>query len=117
MSFASNMQAVALKLLLTYGEIVNISRTVEGNYNPATSEAEDTTTTSYQVYGHPSPYNVIEINGTTILATDIRLLIYSTTLPLIGDVATVNGTAHRVESVRQIRAQATDIVYELQLRV
>lgn len=117
MTFASDLQGVALDLLSDLGESITLSRVVEGDYNTATSEAGATPPTTYTGYGHPSPYNKNEVDGSTILMSDIRLLIYTTTTPLVGDVATIDGVAHRVESVQKIRAQGTNIIYKLQLRI
>lgn len=117
MSFATNMQSTALRLLTTYGESVSFTRTVEGEYNPITSEAAPSVTSSYNGYGHPSPYNKNEIDGTVILASDVSLLSYLTTVPIVGDVATLDNVAHRVMNVQKIRAQGLNIIYRLQLRI
>lgn len=121
MSFATNMQSVATTLLTKYGEAISLVNTVAGAYNPTTGEVATGTTTSYTGYGHPSPYKVSELtSGKTdddILHTDLKVLLKSSTLPVVGDIATMRGIAYRVMSVNHLSAQGLDIVYQLQLRI
>lgn len=117
MTFATNMQAVASNLLTKYGRSVSFSRTVEGAYNPATSDTGSGTTTSYTGLAHPVPYTVAEIATGVVTVKDVKLLTYCTTLPLIGDTAIVDGEVYRIMNVERVSAQGSNIVYRLQLRI
>ncbi len=117
MTFATNMQTVALNLLTKYGRSVAFSRTVEGPYDPITSSVDIVSTTSYTALAHPAPYTVAEIATGMVTIKDIKLLAYSATLPLIGDAASIDGDSYRVMNVDKVSAQGTNIIYRLQLRI
>lgn len=117
MTFASNMQAVALRLLTKYGQSVSGTRVVEGVYNPNIGAAISETTTTYSGYAHPAPFTNAEIATGTVLASDVQLLLSTTTEPLVGDVITLSGVTYRVLSVGKVCAQAAIIIYKIQLRV
>ena len=116
MSFASSLQAVAQSLLSTYGRSVTMTRVTEGEYDPQTSGVTTTSSTTYTGYGHPSPYSVAEIAGAGVLATDIKLMFYGTTTPLVGDTASIDSASYRIMNVQKISAQGSNIIYTLQLR-
>lgn len=116
MTFATRMQSTALNLLTKYGRSVTLTRVTEGTYNPETSDTGVSFTTTFSGYGHPSPYSVQELDNELILLTDIKLLFYSTTVPSIGDTASIDNLSYRVMSVQKLNAQGQNIVYILQLR-
>lgn len=117
MTFATNMQSVASRLLTKYGRVVTLTRVTEGAYNPSTSDAADGATITYSGVAHPSPYTVAEIATGTVTVGDVRLLIYTTTAPLIGDTAVVDTVTYRVMNVDRVSVQGQDIIYRLQLRI
>lgn len=117
MTFATNLQGVALQLLTNYGRSISLQRVTEGAYNTSTSTLASGTTTSYSGYGHPSPYTSNELANVDLLSTDIKLILYSTTMPLVGDVVTIDSVIYRVLSVQKVNAQGVNIIYKLQLRV
>ncbi len=117
MSLLTGLQLTGRSLLIKYGESVSFSRKVEGTYSTTTLTTATSTDTSYTAYGLSDPFDVREVDGTTVLDGDIRLFIHSGTLPLVGDVATFNSKAYRVMSVISYRCQGGDALYELQLRV
>lgn len=119
MSFATNMIATARRLIQTYGESITLQRVAEGAYVPTTGAVGAATTTNYTAYGAPVDYNQAEVDGATIRTTDIKLWLElpTTVTPLVGDTATFNSVTHRVITVEKLRAQGSEIVYVLQLRV
>ncbi len=120
MSFKTRMQAVAQRLTETYGELCSFTRTVEGVFIPTTGETGAGTISTYTAYGHPGSYSIDEIDNSTALSTDIRLIIELTStrvVPLVGDVVSLNSTTYRVMSVNSLKAQGSDIAYILQLRI
>lgn len=110
------MIAVASKLLTNCGEVVDVARPNVLFVDPTTGIATEASPTNFTGYGHPSLYDVEYIDNVNILHTDIRLLFYSTTTPLVGDVFTVDATEYNTISVQQIRAQGSNIYYIVQLR-
>ncbi len=118
MSFASNMQAVALRLLKKFGSLATGTRSVPTTYNPATSTMGFTTATTYTGYGNASPYTLEEMANSTIETSDLKFLFYSTTRPAVDDVMDLGaGVSYRVLKVDIANVNTSDIVYTLQLRV
>ncbi len=118
MSFSTNLQAVADKLLTTYGEDVLVVRQNITVYNPSTGTVSASTTTEYAGKGHPSMYDIRYVDDVTIRASDIKLIFYNDNniVPLAGDVFMLNSTEYTAVDVQQTRAQGTNIVYTVQLR-
>ncbi len=118
MSFATNMQAVALRLLKKYGGPVTVSRPVPTTYDTSTSTMGFTIATTYTGYGNASPYTLEEMANATIEMSDLKLLFYSTTRPQINDIMDLGSmVSYRALDVGIQNVNATDIVYIVQLRV
>lgn len=119
MSFSTNLIATARRLLSTYGESISLTRVAEGAYNVADGTVAAGTTTNYSADGHPFNYSAEEVDDTTVRSTDLGLWLAKPTseTPAVGDTATVNSIVYRVVNVEQLRAQGTDVVYKLQLRL
>lgn len=118
MTFSSNMQDVATKLLTKYGEnyVIQISRVDEGAFVPSTGAVGAGSTTSIPGVGFPYPYNIKEIDGRSILSTDIKLIIKASAEIKVGDTITIRGVNYRIMNVSDISAQGQNIIYEAQLR-
>lgn len=118
MSFASDMQTVGSDLLSEFGELVTFKRISNVDFIPSTGAVPTGATTTFTAYGYPSNYTSAEIQSSSLIEyTDLKLTIESGSTPLIGDTARVNNTDYRVMDIRRVRAQASDIIYVLQLRV
>ncbi len=116
MSFASNMQATALRLLTKYGQAMSVSRVDEGAFVPSTGAVGSGSTTSFSGYGYPDAYTIDEIDNVTILATDIQLYIRVSQEIKVGDVIVFDGVDHRVMDAENINTQAQNIIYRCQIR-
>jgi hypothetical protein len=116
MSFSSNMQVVASRLLTQYGEDVDVSRPNIILVDPSTGIATEGSPTSFSGVGHPSKYETPYIDNITVLQTDIKLIFYSVTAPTVGDVFTLNSVDYTALSVQRVRAQGSNIYYIVQLR-
>lgn len=110
------MQATASRLLTEYGETVTVSRANIVFVDPATGIATEGSPTNYSGVGHPSLYQKPYIDNVTVLSTDVRLLFYSTTTPIAGDVFTIDNTDYTAVNVFKTRAQGDNIIYTVQLR-
>lgn len=115
-TFSDNMTATALRLLTAYGEAVSVTRDNITSFNPATGSITDASDTNYTGVGHPQDYAINEIDGTLIQQNDVRLIFYSTTVPVVNDIFTVNSKVYTALNVEQLRAQGANICYIVQLR-
>ena len=116
MAFKDDMKQLAVDMLSELGEAVTVSRSNASSFNPATGTVTESAATTYSALSHPSFFAKEYVDGVAILSTDIRLLIYSTTIPLAGDVFTLSSAEYTAISIQQIRAQGSNIVYIAQLR-
>lgn len=116
MSFASNMQDTANRLLKYYGQPMTVTREDEGAFIPATGTTDTASSTSFTGYGYPYPYEKREIDNVVILTTDIQVYIRTAQEIKIGDLIIFDSTDHRVMNSENIGAQGQNIVYRCQLR-
>lgn len=116
-TFSTNLKAVANRLLTDYGQAVTFTRYSVTEYNTATGRVEPLTPTTFSGVGHPSTYKLDDIDGETIQRNDIRLIVYTTTAPLIEDEASIDSVNYRVMNVEKLQGQGEAIVYRLQLRI
>lgn len=119
MSFSSNLIAVARRLLLAYGENLTFGRDINGIYNPLDGSVSTLLSTTYTAYCAPMEFNKNEIDGTVIKKHDVKLIMEKPTsaVPTVGDTVTLNSVKMRVINVEKVRAQGSDIIYILQVRV
>lgn len=105
-----------LRLLDIYGQTFTASSQLSVGYNPVSSESI-ISSESYAGQGYQSKYNLMEVNGSTVLADDIKFICYSATTPFTNDVFTVNNNDYRVMSVQSVFKNETSKFYVCQLRV
>ncbi len=120
MTFATNMLATAQRLIRTYGQSISYARVVEGTFVPSTGAVGAGTTSSYTAYGAPMAYRSTEINNETIMQNDMQVwceVNAASSVPAIGDVATISAVAYRVVNVEKFIAQGSTLVYRLQVRL
>lgn len=116
-TFSTNLKAIALRLLNTYGQTISFVRWTTTEYNAATGGVDPVEPTSFSGSAHLNTYKLDEIDGQTIQVNDINALVYSTTEPKIEDEATVDSVVYRVMNVEKLQAQGEALVYRLQLRI
>lgn len=110
-SLGARMRVTSKRMLTTYGDALSCIQ-----YS-STDNEEQLAETAYSISGITNSYKPAEVNGTTILATDISLMCYSETVrPLVGDIVTMDGSTYRVQNVDINDLQGSDIYYTLQLR-
>lgn len=118
MSFYSQLAATAARLLADKGQAVTFSRTTGATYSPVTGAHTGGTPTSFTGNGAAFDYNKSEIDGETVQAGDIRLMLEATSAaPQIDDTATVDGVEYRVMSVFESSPGGVVTHYEVQLRL
>lgn len=117
MSFATNLQATALRLLSKYGQAVAVRRVpiATANINGTVTEGAEV---EYAGYGHPSLYSNFLIAEGIVNQGDIRLLFYPTTAvtPQTNDIFDVGGREYTALNVTIHPAQGSNIYYTIQLR-
>ena len=117
MSFYTNMQATASRLLTKFGQDVTITYAALETYTVATQTNAKTTST-FTGKGVLVDYNTSEIDDETVLAKDRRLILESTSrAPMVDDTVTVNSTVYRVMAVEEVTPAATNVIYICQLRI
>lgn len=108
----------AAELLAREGETITISFPGTPPFDPVTGAAQTpTAATTVTAKGYPGQYRKSELDQTTIISGDVRLVLeYITPRPAVGCTATVDSKSYRVMDVRPIRKAGADVIYILQLR-
>ncbi len=98
---------------LTYRHFTSV-----GNYNPATSSVSGATYTDYTIKGYVYAYNTTEIDGTSVVSGDRRIMISSTGIPkpTVDDTFSGIGDMVSVVSVREVIYRGSVLGYILQVR-
>lgn len=108
----------AARLLASKGELVSIQFPNTLPTDPITGATVlATAPTVIQANGYPSQYMQKDIDGSNILAGDVRLILeLIAQRPQVGCFATVDAKTYRVMDVKPIRLAGADVVYICQLR-
>ena len=87
-------------------------------FNPITGAAQTPSGSSTVIgSGYPSAYHKSEIDGVTIKAGDIRLVLEKVSSPpAVNYTIVVDGTTYRIQDVQKIRKSGADVIYICQLR-
>ena len=112
--------------LLEDGQLITITRSTEGAYNPATGAATVTTSTQTGV-GCVFPYSPGLRNqpGSLIAENDQQLLLSTLNsagatlnpVPTVNDrITLVDGTAHTIEAVQTLSPAGIDIMHDCRIR-
>ncbi len=114
----SGLSVTVLKLISRFGQDVTITRRDQGSYDPLTSSAPVTDTTSTGS-GIVDQYQNDEIAGTLIQLGDIKMFIAANGISgiIAGDMVTFGSVKYKVISVKQINPAGTTLLYECQLRL
>ena len=103
------------RLLKDHGYDLVISRTT-GTYNPATGKVETTITTQETFRGLFVNYLSEDIDGTSVLATDRKLLLRADTQSMIPEPGDKVGSTVSIIRVQKIQSGDTIIGYVCQTR-
>lgn len=108
----------AAEQLRKVGEPVIIEFPGTPGFDPITGEPiQEIAGVDVTAFGYPAGYASQDVDGNTVLATDIRCTLeLISPRPRVGCLATVNGNTYRVMNVRVVRKEGEDVVYVLQLR-
>ncbi len=111
-------------MIKRHGQELTLRKSVsEGTYNPATGSVSGATTEDYTVLGYFYNYDIEEIDGTSVLRGDRKLLLYTKDIvgedlpePESNDKVLGSGDTVSVISVRKILSGSTVRCYILQVR-
>ena len=119
-AFYTNLQNTAGRLLKTYGASFSFSFSNQSAYDPAQSSATSSLPSVFQLKGIVANYKKIEIDGTSVKDTDLKLICEhgSTDLnrPAINKTVNVYGAEYQILGVKEINPAGTPMYYECQLR-
>ena len=117
-SFYDNLALTASRLLNKYGQQVTFTRSVNGSYSPTTGTYSTSSSTTFKAYGAVFNYRESEVDGSSILSTDLKLLLEKPKkLPEVNDVVLVNGSSYFVFTTSPLAPAGTNVVVECQLRI
>ena len=118
----SPMRSVAKTLINLFGGSVTIQRRVPGTYDPiAGTEGAETTTTHPVKASPPEPFATDRIDGTSILTTDLRMLLAAQSAPVVPDPKTdsviLDGVTYKLIRTSPIKSGDLVAAWELHLRI
>lgn len=110
--------ATVLRLLGRFGTDVTISRSSAGAYDPETGKAASSTATWMAKAARGEPYSSREIDGTLIMAGDLKLIVSADETHDLepGDTITIEAEVWRVVKPNPVRPATTTVAYMAQLR-
>jgi hypothetical protein len=117
MTFYSDLDATAKELLAEFGAPMVLTRTTEGDYDPAQAGSVNTSV-DYSCEGVKLNYEEKFIDGTRIKTGDQQVLL-STTItvtPEQGDTITIDSELWKVVKVETVKPAEVALLYKLQVR-
>ena len=110
------LNATASRLLRENGKDATLSSVAVGAYDVETGTASETTTTQ-TVNSLQLKYERDEIDGTTVIYGDVKLMVSpNITRPNTGDTCTLDGVLYAIKSVQEEKPASIVMFYILQLR-
>lgn len=110
----SRMRNTAKRLLSDNG--ISYSVTRKGSVQMIDGEEVTTQDVTFNAVGVKTEYNPQEINGTVIIAGDVRLTLTADAEIKIGDIVTIDEAKYRVVNPNPVKPADILICYKAQLR-
>ena len=110
----SSLSTTAETLITNFGQTVTFTRFARGTYS-TTQGFNSSSTSTYSAKIALFSQDKREDGETTNQTVDFPASMHSSTAPLIGDTATINGKNYRISEVRPIQPATTVIYYEIRL--
>lgn len=108
------LASTAEKLIENFGEELVYKEITKGAYNPATGTSADSTVES-NIFAVKMDYKSGEINGTTILNGDVKLLVKGNGFK-IDSYFEISNEDYRIVSINELKPGDTSIITEIQVR-
>lgn len=110
----TGLQSSATALIQKFGRQLTFTRTTKGAYSAATGKTSDTTAT-FQKYCCVFDYSAAEVNNSTILQGDRRVLSEPHEYQ-VNDSVSIDSKAYRVISISENKPAGTLLSVDLQVR-
>ena len=101
-------------LIKRFGMTATVTR--PGTVDRVDGEEVVTPATSFDVIGLREEYKPSEIDGTRIVAGDVKFLCQAVKQVKVGDLVNLNGTDYRVVNPNPLQPAGTTLLFQLQLR-
>lgn len=115
MSIYKRLNSTANRLIKDYGRSFTFTRITQGEYNAASGEMPETTST-YTANAVKDSYNSFERGDSSIQVNDIKLIAESSGNYNLDDLVLIEDQQYRIIGVDPIKPGATVVAYELQAR-
>lgn len=118
MTFYTNLQNTALKLLTSRGKACVLRKQTTGAYDPSTGSAS-ITNTDFPIVGVLLNYSKSLMNDsdTLIEVNDRKAIIQGDVTPDTSDLFIFNGKTYRIITVKTVDPAGTAVIHELQVRI
>ena len=119
MSFYSGLAAAASKLIKDKGRSMSLNVTAVAAYNTATSAAVVAAPAVVACFGVVLDFPAKEINGTTILSTDKKVILSVEGVaqePKTFGSMTIGGLLHEIITCKTLAPAGIAVIYTLQVR-
>lgn len=118
MSFYSELAADAAALLAEFGAPAVLRRAADGDYDTNFAEVDDNGTQVYNTVAVRGEFKRSDIDGTQILATDVRLYVSPSlaTAPLPGDRIAFDTETFIVVNSKPVKPGAVVLLHDVQCR-
>lgn len=118
MSFYTNLQSTALKLLTDKGKVCTLRKQTSGAYNPATGISA-ITNTDYSIVGVLLNYSRSQLNEieTMVEVNDRKAIIQGSVTPDVSDLFIFDGMTYRIISIKTVNPAGVAVIHELQVRI
>lgn len=116
MSFYTDLQSIADKLISDFGKPMTLKRSTPGVFDPVTGTSIGTVDETIAVTGIVGAFSSEQIDGIRVLMTDKRVTLTSAIAPLVSDALVIDGVAHQIVTIIESKPAGTTLVYVVQAR-
>lgn len=108
----------AAALIAEFGTTAVLRRSVAGDYDPNFGEVDDNGTQTFTTVGVRTSFRKSDVDGTQILATDVRLLLSPSlaVTPQSGDVIVFAGETYTVVASTPLNPAGIVLLHDVQAR-
>ena len=116
MSFYSDLADIGVATLSEYGQPMSVRKMSSGSYDPATG-APSITYADFPCFGFIYDYADREINGTSVLAGDRRIIISPPGIEVApGDLIVFGGMEYKVVLPKPVNPAGETVIIDVQVR-
>lgn len=125
MSFYTDLQSIADKLISDFGKPMTLKRSTPGVFDQITGMLYGATDELTPVTGIVGEFSSEQVGGLVgregsdgmrVLMTDKRVTLTSSVAPLVTDALVIDGVTHQIISIIESKPAGTTLVYVVQAR-